>query len=140
MGRVMNRLAAAALLLAALHAGAQEKNTFSTQGWWKPAEVPFSPVVRDDASVTFRVKAPDARTVALLFDEWDVREIPMLRDSAGVWSATVGPVEPRVYQYKFRIDGFETIDPVNPAVKAGTTVYGSVVEVLGTNGDRKSVV
>lgn len=136
MGRVTNWLAAAALLTAALHAGAQEKNTFSTQGWWKPAEAPFSPVVHDDASVTFRVKAPEARTVTLLFDEWDVRKIPMLRDSAGVWSATVGPVEPRVYQYKFRIDGFETIDPVNPAVKAGTTVYGSVVEVPGTNAPR----
>lgn len=135
MGRVMTCLAAA-LLTAAFHAGAQENNTFSTQGWWKPAEAPFSPVVGNDRSIVFRVKAPEARTVTLLFDEWDVRKIPMLRDSAGVWSATVGPVEPRVYQYKFRIDGFETIDPVNPAVKAGTTVYGSVVEVPGTNAPR----
>ena len=44
---------------------------------------------------------------------------------------TIGPVEPRIYQYKFRIDGFETVDPVNPDVKAGTTIYGSVVEVRG---------
>ena len=26
----------------------QKENTFSTEGWWKPAEPPFSPVVNDD--------------------------------------------------------------------------------------------
>lgn len=55
----------------------------------------------------------------------------MQRNGNGVWSVTVGPLEPCVYQYIFRIDGFETIDPENPAVKAGTTVYGSVVEIPG---------
>ena len=32
------------------------KNTFSTEGWWKPAEPPFSPAVHDDGSITFRLK------------------------------------------------------------------------------------
>lgn len=120
----------AALLFAALPAAAQ-KTGFSTEGWWKPADPPFSPVVNADRTVTFRLRAPQARTVELLFDEWDVRPEPMRRDNNGVWSITVGPVAPRLYQYKFRIDGFATIDPVNPAVKAGTEVYGSVVEVFG---------
>jgi len=114
----------------------EQENTFSTQGWWKPAEPPFSPVVHDDATITFRLRAPQAREATLLFDEWTVVEHPMQRDDAGVWSVTVGPVEPQVYQYKFRVDGFETVDPVNPAVKAGTTVYGSIVEVPGRTTPR----
>ena len=129
-------LAAAVCVLAAFSGRAQEENTFSTRGWWKPADPPFSPVVHGDASITFRFRAPEAREATLLFGEWDVDEVPMQRDETGVWSVTVGPVEPCIYQYKFRIDGLETIDPVNPVVKAGTTVYGSVVEVPGTNAPR----
>ncbi len=121
MGRIAKWLAAAALLLAGLPGQAQEKNPFSTEGWWKPAEPPFSPAVHDDASITFRLRAPRAHEVTLLLGEWEVSEIPMQRNGNGVWSVTVGPLEPCVYQYIFRIDGFETIDPENPAVKAGTT-------------------
>ena len=47
----------------------QRKNTFSTEGWWKPAEPPFSPVVNDDNSITFRVKAPNAQSVIPHGDE-----------------------------------------------------------------------
>lgn len=111
-------------------------NTFSTEGWWKPAEPAFSPVVNSDRSITFRLKAPSARSVLLLFDEWSVKEYSMSRDSVGVWSVTIPPVNPQVYQYKFKVDGFETIDPVNPIIKAGTTVYGSVVEVSGDRSPR----
>lgn len=125
MGRLTTRFALALLLAAVLPVAAQEPAAFSTAGWWKPAEPPFSPVVRDDGSITFRLRAPQAREAILLFDEWEVLETPMQRDTTGVWSVTIGPVEPRVYQYRFRIDDFETIDPVNPIIKAGTTVYGS---------------
>lgn len=110
----------------------QKENTFSTEGWWKPAEPPFSPVVNDDNSITFRVKAPDAQKVILHFDEWDILSKPMVKDGQGVWSITIEPVAPRLYQYLFEIDGIRTIDFANPVVKAGTSVYGSVVEVHGT--------
>lgn len=116
-------------------ANAQDKkNTFSTEGWWKPAEPPFSPVVHDDNSITFRVKAPKAKKVELHFDEWDVAHQKMKKDDKGVWSITIQPVPPRVYQYTFSIDGIQTVDFANPVVKAGTSVYGSVVEVHGTPG------
>ncbi|EKU90391.1 hypothetical protein HMPREF9447_01809 [Bacteroides oleiciplenus YIT 12058] len=110
----------------------QKENTFSTEGWWKPAEPPFSPVVNDDNSITFRVKAPDAQKVILHFDEWDILSKPMVKDGQGVWSITIEPVAPRLYQYLFEIDGIRTIDFANPVVKVGTSVYGSVVEVHGT--------
>lgn len=114
---------------------AQNKtNTFSTEGWWKPAEPPFSPVVHEDNSITFRVKASRAKKVDLHFDEWDVVPQPMKKDVNGVWSITIKPVAPRIYQYTFGIDGVQTVDFANPTVKAGTSVYGSVVEVHGSPG------
>jgi enterochelin esterase-like enzyme len=107
------------------------QNTFSTKGWWKPAAPKFSPVVNEDNSITFRLDAPDAKKVTLLFDEWDVVSKPMVKDKKGVWSITIGPVKPKLYQYTFLVDGIKTIDMVNPEVKAGTMVYGSMVEVTG---------
>ena len=48
---------------------ALQAQTFSTSGWWKPAEPPFSPVVGADGMITFRLKAPKARVVKLAFGE-----------------------------------------------------------------------
>lgn len=130
MERLAAQLSAALIFLSAVSAGyAQEQPAFSTEGWWKAAEPPFSPVVNDDSTVTFRLKAPAAREVVLLFDEWDVREIPMQKDEQGVWSVTIGPVVPRLYQYKFRADGTETFDTANTSVKVGTMIYGNFVDV-----------
>lgn len=109
----------------------EAQSPFSTKGWWKPAEPKFSPVVNDDCTITFRLNAPDAKKVSLLFDEWDVSAQPMEKDKNGIWSITIGPVRPRVYQYAYLVDGLKVIDMVNPDVKAGTMVYGSVVEVHG---------
>lgn len=115
---------------------ARGENTFSTDGWWKPAEPPFSPAVESDNSVTFRFKAPEAHNVLLLFDEWSMRKVPMEKDSVGIWSVRIPNLNPGVYQYKYLVDGIETIDPVNPCVKAGTIVYGSIVEIPGISEKR----
>ena len=109
----------------------QKQSKFSTEGWWKPAAPPFSPVVNEDNSITFRVKAPNAKEVILHFDEWDVLSKPMVKDELGVWTVTIEPAAPRLYQYLFEIDGVRTIDFTNPVVKSGTSIYGSVVEVHG---------
>ena len=117
-------------------AKAQTGQAFSMAGWWKPADPKFSPVVNDDNTITFRVKAPAAKEVQLLFDEWDVVPQAMQKDEKGVWSITIGPVAPRLYQYKFKVDGQEILDLENPTVKAGTMIYGSVVEVSGGDTPR----
>lgn len=135
MGRIASIVCCLSLAAGSVRTQAQDtvrhpertRNTFSTEGWWKPAGPKFSPEVHDDRTITFRLRAPQAERVELLFDEWDVVPQTMQRDTGGIWSLTIGPVEPRIYQYKFRIDGLETVDPVNPDVKAGTTIYGSVV-------------
>lgn len=106
---------------------------FSTEGWWKPAGPVFSPDIHPDRSITFRVKAPKAKQVLLNFGEWDVVPQSMTKDKDGAWSVTTKPVESGIYQYTFSIDGVQALDMCNPMVKAGTSVYGSIVEVHDGN-------
>jgi enterochelin esterase family protein len=77
-----------------------------------------SPEVKPDNTVTFRFRAPNAKEVTLI-GELDGRTYPMTRDEAGVWSVTIGPFPPDVYNYQFNVDGVIAMDPVNPAVKLG---------------------
>lgn len=116
--------------------GQQEDNTFSTQGWWKPAGQAFSPVIHVDNSITFRLSAPGAGKVELMFGEWDIVPLAMTKGADGVWSITIPPVAPMVYQYSFRMDGVAVPDMKNPAIKAGTEVYGSLVDVTAAGFSR----
>lgn len=77
-----------------------------------------SPEVKPDRTVTFRFRAPNAKEVTLI-GELDGRTYPMTRDDNGVWTATIGPLAPDVYNYQFNADGVIAMDPVNPAVKLG---------------------
>lgn len=123
---------AAAAFYCLPYAAAQDKTSnYSVQGWWGPAVPPFSPVVNADGSIIFRVKAPQARSAALLFGEWDVKPQLMSRDTSGAWVLKIGPVAPGIYSYLFSIDGIKTPDMANPVTKAGTELYSSVVEVPG---------
>jgi len=111
-------------------------SNYSVQGWWGPPAPMFSPVVDNDQSITFRLKAPGAKQVELQFDEWKVQKFGMKKDSSGIWEATVNSVVPGIYSYNFSIDGVKVIDTKNPVVKTGTEVYGSVVEMPGVNEPR----
>jgi enterochelin esterase-like enzyme len=85
--------------------------------------VPFSaplnsPDVRDDRTVTFRLKAPEARHVALvgpaiLLALDAERPVPFQKGDDGVWSLTVGPLRPDLYVYHFDVDGMRIADPGN---------------------------
>lgn len=108
-----------------------QAQTFSTSGWWAPAAPKFSPVVGEDGMITFRLKAPKARQVNLVFGEGKVLVQEMLQRPDGVWETAVGPVKPGVYEYKFEVDGLKVLDYGNPAVKAGTEIYCNTVEVFG---------
>jgi hypothetical protein len=46
-----------------------------------------------------------------LIGELDGKTYPMTRDDAGVWSVTVGPWAPDVYNYQFNVDGIVAMDP-----------------------------
>jgi enterochelin esterase family protein len=89
-----------------------------------------SPEVRPDRTVTFRLFAPRAGEV-LLVDETKDLQVPLTPDEQGVWSVTVGPLEPQVYRYVFHVDGVPTLDPNNGRVKPGRGAVQNLVEVPG---------
>jgi len=112
------------------------KNTFSTAGWWGEPEPKFSPVVNPDQSITFRIKAPNAQKVELLFGEWFVTPQPLTKNDEGIWSLTISSVKPEIYGYSYVVDGVKTLDMRNPEAKIGTEVYSSAVEVSGVDKPR----
>jgi enterochelin esterase-like enzyme len=95
--------------------------------WAQPVH---SPEVGTDRTVTFRLHAPTATEVSLT-GEFIKGAKPLQKDAHGVWSVTVGPIEPEIYNYNFTIDGVKTLDPGNPNVKSGSTpsTIQSILEV-----------
>lgn len=88
-----------------------------------------SPEVHADRRVTFRVWAPRAEQVSV-WGEWG-GEAAFTRGEDGLWSATVGPLEPGLYGYTLNVDGFQTLDPSNPRVKPMGVSQTSILEVTG---------
>jgi enterochelin esterase family protein len=72
-----------------------------------------SPEVFSDRKVTFRLLAPNAKTVTLN-GSWDqATDIPMTKDDQGIWSLSVGPLGEQLWWYAFRVDGLKVLDPSN---------------------------
>ena len=53
----------------------------------------------------------------------------MQKDEQGVWSATVGPLQPDIYGYSLVADGTNLIDPSNPLMKPNLLNTQSAVHV-----------
>jgi len=90
-----------------------------------------SPDVLPDHRITFRVSAPKASEVSLRFGEGNPKTHPMTKGENGVWTVTIGPLEPEIYTYSFVIDGAKAIDVANPIVNIGAAIGSSVVEIPG---------
>ncbi len=86
--------------------------------------IPFSatlnsPDVRDDRTVTFRLKAPAAKEVLLSGVAIltalgkSGQSVPFTKGADGVWTLTVGPMKPDMYIYSFVVDGVRIADPNN---------------------------
>lgn len=82
----------------------------------QPPRGPFivSPQINKDNMVTFRYLAPGAKEVTLSA-QFEKAPVPMVKDSLGIWSVTVGPISPDIYPYSFRVDGVTVMDPANVA-------------------------
>jgi enterochelin esterase-like enzyme len=89
-----------------------------------------SPEVLADRQVTFRLRAPKASEV-MVTGQWANGRAPMTKDTNGVWSVTVGPVDPGVYEYSFVVDGLTMIDPGNPAIKPMREPRTSILQLRG---------
>ena len=55
----------------------------------------------------------------------------MTKDDSGLWSVTVGPVAPGVYEYSFNVDGVSMIDPGNRDIKPMRAPRTSILEITG---------
>jgi enterochelin esterase family protein len=101
-----------------------------------------SPDIGPDRRVTFRLLAPKATDVTLTGeflpdDRGPGAATPAVRltkDPTGVWSTTLGPIEPETYHYFFSVDGVRTLDPGNPDLKTGSTPT-TIMNVLEVRGD-----
>ena len=68
--------------------------------------------VLPDGQVTFRLLAPNARVVELVigvqcgpYEPQGGKTVTMTKDAKGLWSVTLGPLEPNLYEYQFNLDG-----------------------------------
>jgi hypothetical protein len=83
------------------------------------ANIPVSPEIHPDRKVTFHLFAPKASEVLLMGSpgilEVIKKPLPLERDAKGVWSLTIGPLDPGFYTYGYAIDGgLRMPDPSNP--------------------------
>lgn len=115
-----------AFILSTIVCSAQQANVNLDYNPQKNTEglTPFSaplnsPEVHDDQTVTFRLKAPNAEKVELpagaIHTALDLgREpIPFTKGADGIWTLTIGPLEPDMYAYHLRVDGVQIADPSN---------------------------
>ena len=106
----------------------------------KPIEFP---VIHEDLTVTFRLRAPEAKSVVLAnttggwtTDAWpEGPEVPMIKDSDGNWNVTIGPLEPELYNYAFLVDGVFVLDPNNPLSARDGVRYRSALPIQGEKTD-----
>ena len=71
-----------------------------------------SPEVHPDGTVTFRLAAPKAVEVRIAGDIVKA-PVPLQKDEKGVWTLTLGPLQPDLYGYRFSVDGITVVDPSN---------------------------
>ena len=92
-----------------------------------------SPEIASDRRVTFRLRAPEAKAVTVSGDFGS--DAAMRKGEDGLWSVTVGPLDPEMYVYYFTVDGVRLIDPSNPQVKIGY-VTSTTTSLLTVPGDK----
>jgi len=95
-----------------------------------------SPQIHENNTVTFSVFSENAQSVSVSGSWMGFGETAeMQKNDEGVWSVTVGPLEPYMYQYNFVIDGVSAIDPDNPRAMRDGTRYASTLIVPGEGSE-----
>lgn len=88
-----------------------------------------SPEVTADHHVTFRFRDPNAKLVKLALE--GSQPVDMQKDAEGIWTVTIGPLEPDYYGYTYVADGVGLMDPSNPLIKPNLLMSTSQVYVPG---------
>jgi enterochelin esterase-like enzyme len=112
---------------------AQSNTAAAPRGLFAPT--PRSPEVHPDRTVTFRLRAPQAKSVELVGEVLQGKSPqPMAKDDDDIWSVTIGPLPPEIWIYNFRIEGVDFPDPSNISIMpraAGLAAVSNFVEVPG---------
>jgi enterochelin esterase-like enzyme len=93
------------------------------------AQTPMPPEVRQDRTVFFKLKAPNAQKVMLALEGAVPK--PMTKADDGSWTLTTEALEPDIYGYSFIIDGTMFTDPSNCYYKLNLLFPASMVLVPG---------
>jgi enterochelin esterase-like enzyme len=99
----------------------------------QPPRGPFivSPQINENKSVTFRYLSASAKEVKLGGGQFGASQVPMTRDSIGIWSITINNIKPDIYPYSFIVDGITVMDPANVAFFPNERFKASLVDVPG---------
>jgi enterochelin esterase-like enzyme len=97
----------------------------------RPRAPVYSPEIHADRSVTFRIRAPDAREITV-GGEWGGQPLKLTQNEEGIWSVTTPPLTPELYGYEFTVDKLRVADPGNPNVKPMRAPVTSILEIPGT--------
>jgi len=89
-----------------------------------------SPEVGADRRVTFRLRAPNAKEVAVAMS--GNQRLAMQKDEQGVWTAISEPLTPEIYTYSFSVDGATITDPANREFQTSFGSQQSMFSVPGT--------
>ncbi len=117
-GRVVLLLSVLACLSSHLEAAASRRRIL------------VSPEVHSDGRVTFRLNAPNAKRVGVNIQFAQGLRL-MTRSKTGVWSVTLGPAEPEIYEYSFVVDGLQIVDPANSWLKVWLRNSKNLLEISG---------
>lgn len=127
----MNNLAkiclATAATVVALGVSAQQNLS------WDKAQL-ASPVVNSNRTVTFHVKAPEARKIQLVGDLVQ-GTAELKKDTAGIWSFTTPELKPELYTYNIILDGTKVLDPLNVYTVRDISSLFNMVLVPGEQAD-----
>jgi enterochelin esterase-like enzyme len=129
--KLVNLFFAVALLALAPQLSLSQQPLPSGRGAVPQAAVPSSPVMLGGNHVAFHLYAPAAAEVVLNGDWPGGMGISMSKDDEGIWSATVGPLDPELWGYTFSVDGVRTLDPRNPNTKRDGVRYDSILLISG---------
>lgn len=103
-------------------------------GMFAQAQAPLpviSPEIHNDLRVTFRLRLQNAKEVLVELEGG--KPVSMQRDEQGVWTTTIGPLEPDFYGYMFIADGVRLTDPANQSMQPNLLETQSEVHVRGTS-------
>ena len=94
-----------------------------------------SALAEDLQVVTFRLRAPDAKSVSVAgeFNDWNTTSLPMRKSANGEWFAHA-KMPPGEYGYKFVVDGQWVFDPSQPARKTVDQTENSRLTVAMEGG------